>query len=89
MSTMQRLGAGLGVAVTAAVFAAHGSLGSAAGYAAGFRPALAVAAGLSFAGAVTALAVGPRRRQAADTAWGAFAGGRHKVAAINTGSSTL
>ena len=64
VSTAQRLGAGLGVALTAAVFAAHGSLGSAEGYAAGFRPALAVAAGLSLLGAITALAVAPVHRPA-------------------------
>jgi hypothetical protein len=57
VSTLQRVGAGLGVALTAAVFAAHGSLGSAGAYVAGFRPALGVAAGLSLLGAVTALAV--------------------------------
>ena len=57
VSTLQRFGGGLGVALTAAVFAAHGSLGTAAAYVAGFRPALAVAAGLSLLGAVTALAV--------------------------------
>jgi hypothetical protein len=34
-------------------------------FTAGFRPALAVVAGLSFLGAVSALAIGSRRRSAA------------------------
>jgi EmrB/QacA subfamily drug resistance transporter len=62
-STLQRLGAGLGISVTASVFAATGSLAGPAAFSAGFRPALAVAAGLSLMGASTALAVDrPRRR---------------------------
>jgi EmrB/QacA subfamily drug resistance transporter len=63
-STLQRVGGAFGVAVTAAVFAAHGHLGTAASFDAGFRPALAVAAGLSLLGAVSALAVTSRRRSA-------------------------
>jgi EmrB/QacA subfamily drug resistance transporter len=63
-STLQRVGGAFGVAVTAAVFAAHGHLGTAASFDAGFRPALAVAAGLSLLGAVSALAVTRRRRSA-------------------------
>ncbi len=61
-ATLQRLGAGLGIAVTAAVFAAHGSLAGPAAFVAGFRPALAVAAGLSLLGALTALGVDRPRR---------------------------
>jgi EmrB/QacA subfamily drug resistance transporter len=57
-STVQRLGGGAGVAVSAAVFAACGSLAGPAGYTAGFRPALAAAAALSMAGVLTALRVG-------------------------------
>jgi MFS family permease len=56
-STLQRLGGGLGLALTAAVFAGHGSLGSPAGFATGVRPALAVAAAMSLLGALTALLV--------------------------------
>jgi hypothetical protein len=56
-STLQRLGAGLGISVAAAVFAAQGSLAGPATFVAGFRPALAVAAGLSLLGALTALGV--------------------------------
>jgi EmrB/QacA subfamily drug resistance transporter len=59
-NTLQRLGGVFGVAVATAVFSAHGRLGTAATFAAGFRPALAVAAGLSLAGAGAALAVGRR-----------------------------
>jgi len=46
-----------GVAIVTAMFTAHGGLGSPAAFQAGFRPALAVAAGLSIAGAGTALLV--------------------------------
>ena len=62
VSALQRFGGVFGVAAVAAVFAANGSLGAPASVTAGFRPALAVSAALSFLGAVTALAVGPRRR---------------------------
>jgi EmrB/QacA subfamily drug resistance transporter len=64
--TLQRFGAAFGVAVTTAVFAAHGHLGTPAGFAAGFQPALAVAGGLSLLGALTALAVASARRRAAE-----------------------
>jgi EmrB/QacA subfamily drug resistance transporter len=64
-STLQRFGGAFGIAVTTAVFAAHGHLGTPASFDAGFRPALAVAAGLSLLGAVSALAVTGRRRRAA------------------------
>jgi EmrB/QacA subfamily drug resistance transporter len=60
-NTLQRFGGVFGVAVASAVFAANGHLGSAAGFTAGFRPALAVVAGLSVLGATTALAVGRAR----------------------------
>ena len=64
-STFQRFGSVFGVAVTAAVFAANGHLGTSASFTAGFRPALALAAGFSVLGAVSALAVVTRRRQPA------------------------
>jgi len=64
-STFQRFGSVFGVAVTAAVFAANGHLGTPASFTAGFRPALALAAGFSVLGAVSALAVVTRRRQPA------------------------
>jgi EmrB/QacA subfamily drug resistance transporter len=60
-STFQRFGSVFGIAVAAAVFAANGHLGTPASFTAGFRPALAVAAGLSLLGALTALGVGGSR----------------------------
>jgi len=62
-STLQRLGAAFAIAVASAVFASNGHLGTPATFTAGFRPALALVAGLSLLGAITALAVGSRRRQ--------------------------
>jgi hypothetical protein len=59
-STLQRFGGAFGVAVSTAVFSAHGHVGSASGFDHGFRPALAVAAGFSALGALSALLV--RRR---------------------------
>src|SRR3984885_610524 len=57
MNTMQQFGAVFGIAVGTTVFNAHGSLASAAAVTSGYRPALAVAAALSFLGALTALAL--------------------------------
>ena len=65
-STTQRFGGVFGVAVASAVFAASGHLGTPVGFTTGFRPALAVAAGLSVLGAATTLAVAARRSPAAD-----------------------
>jgi len=62
LNTMQRFGAAFAVAVVSAVFAANGHFGSPATVVSGFRPAFAVAAGLSLLGAVTALAITGRRR---------------------------
>ncbi len=59
-NTLQRFGGAFGIAVTAAVFTAHGQLGSPAGVVAGFRPALAVSALLSLLGAGAAVAAGRR-----------------------------
>jgi EmrB/QacA subfamily drug resistance transporter len=56
-STMQRFGSVFGIAITSAVFAASGHFGSASAVTAGFRPALAVAAGLSVVAALSALAI--------------------------------
>jgi len=61
-STLQRFGSVFAIAVVSAVFATTGHLGSPASFDAGFRPALAVAAGLSALGAISAIAVGSRRR---------------------------
>jgi EmrB/QacA subfamily drug resistance transporter len=64
-TTLQRFGGVFGVALVTAVFSAHGHLGDPAGFVAGLRPALAVAAGLSLLGALTAAAVAGRRRAVA------------------------
>jgi EmrB/QacA subfamily drug resistance transporter len=61
-STFQRFGSVFGIAVATAVFAANGHLGTSASFDAGFRPALALLAGLSLLGTVTALAVRGQRR---------------------------
>jgi hypothetical protein len=65
-STVQRLGAVLGVAVVTAVFTAHGRLDSPSAFIDGFRPGQLVAAGLSLLGALTALGVEARRPQATE-----------------------
>jgi EmrB/QacA subfamily drug resistance transporter len=67
-STFQRFGSVFGIAIATAVFSANGHLGTASSFTNGFRPALALAAGLSIAGALTALAV---RRQWREPARGA------------------
>ncbi len=61
-STLQRFGGVFGLAITTAVFSAHGHFGTPASFDAGFRPALVTAAALSLTGAATALFVAPRRR---------------------------
>jgi EmrB/QacA subfamily drug resistance transporter len=62
-NTLQRFGGVFGVAVTSLVFSLNGHLGAPAAVAAGFRPAIAVSAGLSLAGAGAACAAGARRRR--------------------------
>lgn len=64
-NTLQRFGGVFGVAVTSAVFASSGHLGSPTAVLAGFRPALIVSAGLSVIGAASALFVTARRPAAA------------------------
>ncbi len=59
---MQRFGAVFAIAIVTSVFGAFGGLGSAAGVTSGLRPGVAVAAGLSLLGALTALAITARRR---------------------------
>lgn len=66
-STLQRFGTAFGVAVATSVFAAYGSLVDPTAFVAGFRPALMVVAGLSFVGALTALAVVDRRVASVET----------------------
>ncbi len=62
INTLQQFGAVFGVAIATAVFNSHGSLASPAGVLDGFKPSLAVAAGLSLLGALTA--IGIRRSRA-------------------------
>ena len=59
---MQRFGAVFAIAIVTSVFGAFGGLGSAAEVTSGLRPGVAVAAGLSLLGALTALAITGRRR---------------------------
>ena len=60
-STLQRFGGVFGIAIATTIFAANGHLGTPASFDAGFRPAMAVAAGLSVLGAMSALAAGRRQ----------------------------
>jgi MFS family permease len=66
LNTLQQFGAVFGVAVVTAVFNSEGSLAGPAAVTSGYRPALAVAAGLSVLGAAAALGLGlgGRRRPA-------------------------
>jgi MFS family permease len=64
-NTMQRFGAAFGIAIVTAVFTANGHLGSAASVTSGYRPALAVSAAISLAGAAVAVAVRTRKDMAA------------------------
>ena len=66
MNTMQQFGAVFGIAIATTVFNAHGSLATAATITSGYRSALAVSAGLSVLGAVTAFGI--RRAARAGTA---------------------
>ena len=62
-NTLRQLGGVFGVAIGAAVFAAHGGYSSPAAFVAGFGPAMGACAGLAVAGAVAGLLV-PGRRSA-------------------------
>ena len=66
LNTMQQFGAVFGVAVVTAVFNSKGSLTDAASVTSGYRPALAVSAGISILGAV--VAIGMRRTPRAQVA---------------------
>jgi len=63
LNTGQQFGAVAGVAITTAVFTAHGSLASPAAVTSGFRPALLASAVLSLAGAAVAAGLGARARR--------------------------
>jgi MFS family permease len=60
-SMMRELGGVFGIAVAVAVFGGAGGYASAASFIAGFSPAIAIAAGLSLAGAIAGLALPGRR----------------------------
>jgi EmrB/QacA subfamily drug resistance transporter len=62
-SMMRELGGVFGIAVAVAVFAGAGSYASAQAFADGFAPAIFVAAGLAFAGAIVGLALPGRRTE--------------------------
>jgi EmrB/QacA subfamily drug resistance transporter len=57
LNTLQQFGAVFGVAIVTAVFNSRGSLASPAAVTSGYRPALAVAAGLSIVGALVAIGI--------------------------------
>jgi MFS family permease len=59
-TTMRQLGGVFGLAIAVAVFAGAGSYASASAFGDGFAPAIAVSAGFSLAGALTALALPAR-----------------------------
>ncbi len=59
----QRLGAVFAIAISTAVFAANGHLGTPAGVTAGFRPALAACAGLALLATLSATAITSRTRE--------------------------
>ncbi len=62
LNTLQQFGAVVGIAVVTAVFNSTGSLAGPASVTHGYRPALAVAAGLSVLGAVAAIGIRSARR---------------------------
>ena len=56
----QRLGGVFAIAISTAVFTAHGNLGTPASVTSGFKPALAACAGLALAATLSAIAIGSR-----------------------------
>ncbi len=95
-NTLQRFGAAFGIALVAAVFAANGHFGSAASFTAGYRPAMAVSAGISLLGAAAAVAIGRKRPAPAaapapasvPVSTAQIAGAGDVPAALNTGAAT-
>jgi EmrB/QacA subfamily drug resistance transporter len=63
---LRQLGGVFGLAVTVAVFAAHGGYTTPRAFADGFSPALAAASGLSFVGALAGFAIPSRRTRTAE-----------------------
>jgi EmrB/QacA subfamily drug resistance transporter len=64
---LRQLGGVFGVAICAAVFAAHGGYASPATFTSGFGPAMGACAGLALIGATAGLVIPPRRQPAAMT----------------------
>jgi EmrB/QacA subfamily drug resistance transporter len=62
LNTLRQLGSVFGIAICAAVFAAHGGYASPAAFTSGFGPAMGACAGLGLIGATAALLI-PRRRR--------------------------
>jgi EmrB/QacA subfamily drug resistance transporter len=62
LNTMQQFGVAFGIAITTAVFNAHGSLAGPSTVIDGYQAGLAAAAGLSVLGALMALAIRSRRQ---------------------------
>ena len=60
--TVQRFGSAFGIALTSAVFAAHGGLATTSNFVAGLQPAMEAAAALALFGAVSAFLSGVRPR---------------------------
>jgi EmrB/QacA subfamily drug resistance transporter len=83
LNTMQQFGAVFGIAIVTTVFNSKGSLGSATLVASGFKPALAVSAGISVLGAVAAIGMRRSRRALAlESGPSALAPTREFVAAL-------
>ncbi len=61
LNTLRQLGGVFGVAICAAVFAAHGGYASPATFAAGFGPAMGACAGLALLGAAAGLVIPGRQ----------------------------
>jgi EmrB/QacA subfamily drug resistance transporter len=64
LNMLRQLGGVFGIAICAAVFAAHGDYASPATFASGFAPAIGACAGLAVLGAVAGLAIPSRTAQA-------------------------
>jgi EmrB/QacA subfamily drug resistance transporter len=74
LNMLRQLGGVFGVAICAAVFAAHGDYTSAASFATGFGPAMGACAGLALLGAVAGLAIPNRPKPASPNAAGPRSG---------------
>jgi hypothetical protein len=71
----QRLGGVFAIAISTAVFTAHGNLGTPASVTSGFKPALAACAGLALAATLSALAITSRANEPAVTTPGRMTAG--------------